>query len=891
MLVILDQFEEYFIYHGEETVEDEPFARQLAAAINRPNLAASFLVSLRDDALARLDRFKARIPRLFSNYLRLRPLAGEAARSAIIEPVAIWNELPAEARGGDLVSLDQGLVTAVVEEVGRGRVRLNEGGRGGAERGEAGIEAPFLQLVMTRVWEQEIGSGSRVLRARTLSDLGGAEAIVRGHLDRVMGELSAEEQRICGLIFPHLVTPSGAKIAHTVADLAGLAEVGPGQMERLLARISGSGMRLLAPVAPTDAVGTVRYEIYHDALAQAMLEWRRHWVEEREREEMEAESEQQRMELEKERRTARRLRWLAFGLTAFMILAVAAMGFAWFQMQKAEDSARRAQEQEEQAKAVGQRATRLATDLQAAVDAKAREERQRLEAEARAAELAGESERAAELRQEVASSRRESEERAQILADLGTALGAGGTVGETELAKLAERQLSAFREERDKERARAEEAEQKLAAADAELRAERDPEQTRAGEAEERLAVVQAQLTAARGTIKNLRRQAAVARPKVSQDLDQDKCYVTAFKQPLLWATSGVWSEDGKQLLVVDAMKGEILGISPSDGVILSWPEVAASLGAKVFQPQSPAQLRSSENHSSLLQNQETVEILSLNTSFEHVNTIHPQTESTSASESVAVETDANKIVSIYDHATMGEGILAFGRIEGPDAEYYNAFVHFGNSSRQQIFYRIANEEATSVMCLRNLHCLTSIQSVGFVLLFDVRPEIGRVQLGGGRFQTLPFFPGDFQVLPDLRNLPKSSPRRATTIYQRLEATATVVGLYASGGQLYILGKEAMAKSGKTAWWIVEVSPHDGVELSRALLPTGAAHLSVIPGDRHWAIIEKDSVQGVGMHHVPYMDTRSMVLVPAAWMENLPASPLGGVQREATSVLCSRLGF
>lgn len=267
LLVILDQFEEYFLYHGEDGVEGDPFVRQLAAAVNRPVLAASFLVSLRYDALARLDRFKGRIPRLFSNYLRLRPLAGEAAREAIVEPVAVYNQLPEASRGSDPVRLEPQLVAAVVEGVRRGRVRLGGGGRG-AEEGEAGIEAPFLQLVMTRVWEKELGSGSRALRAQKLMDLGGAAAIVEGHLDRVMVELSAAEHRICERIFQHLVTPSGAKIAHTTADLTGLAEVETGRMERLLTRITGSGMRLLTPVAPADAVEAVRYEIYHDALAQ-----------------------------------------------------------------------------------------------------------------------------------------------------------------------------------------------------------------------------------------------------------------------------------------------------------------------------------------------------------------------------------------------------------------------------------------------------------------------------------------------------------------------------------------------------------------------------------------------------------------------------------------------
>src|SRR5207237_8508287 len=41
--VILDQFEEYFLYH-----EDDPFAAELAAAISEPGLRANFLLGLRE---------------------------------------------------------------------------------------------------------------------------------------------------------------------------------------------------------------------------------------------------------------------------------------------------------------------------------------------------------------------------------------------------------------------------------------------------------------------------------------------------------------------------------------------------------------------------------------------------------------------------------------------------------------------------------------------------------------------------------------------------------------------------------------------------------------------------------------------------------------------------
>ena len=89
LLLVLDQAEEYFLYHGEET----GFARELPELVTRPGLRVRVLLALRDDALAKLDRFKGRIPNLFANYLRLDHLDRRAARDAIIEAVERYNEL------------------------------------------------------------------------------------------------------------------------------------------------------------------------------------------------------------------------------------------------------------------------------------------------------------------------------------------------------------------------------------------------------------------------------------------------------------------------------------------------------------------------------------------------------------------------------------------------------------------------------------------------------------------------------------------------------------------------------------------------------------------------------------------------------------------------------
>ena len=94
LLVILDQFEEYFLYHPDEK-GDGTFAAEFPRAVNRANLRVNFLVSVREDTLAKLDRFKGHIPDLFENFLRIEHLDQESAKSAIEGPIEKYNELHA----------------------------------------------------------------------------------------------------------------------------------------------------------------------------------------------------------------------------------------------------------------------------------------------------------------------------------------------------------------------------------------------------------------------------------------------------------------------------------------------------------------------------------------------------------------------------------------------------------------------------------------------------------------------------------------------------------------------------------------------------------------------------------------------------------------------------
>jgi formylglycine-generating enzyme required for sulfatase activity len=440
VFVVLDQFEEYFLYHSEETATvREPFARELATAVKTRGLPVSFLLGLRDDALARLDRFKVLIPDLFVNYLRLEPLSEEQAERAVREPVREYNE----TAEGPAVEIEDDLVAAVLEQVRKGEVEVGPGGRGRVSGKLAGIEAPYLQLVMTRIWEHEQRVGSSILRASTLTTLGGARKIVQDHLGQTMESLSEDERGICVHMFQHLVTPSGTKIAHSAADLAKWAGEPVGTLERLLMRLSGTGMRILVSVAPVDAVGAERYEIYHDALGQAMLDWRERRV-----------GDEQRAEITKWRR-------LVVGLVVAMVLALVAVGVAWVQYGKAKDNAARAAEKEQEAQKSAEEAraqTQVATDLTRELQEE-RDEQARKDVEA--LELAGKFDEAEKLR--VAAAER-SQSLEQRLGDLDATVESRAG----DLSTLQSR-LQEMTAERDAERMRSERAATQLTAARTEI--------------------------------------------------------------------------------------------------------------------------------------------------------------------------------------------------------------------------------------------------------------------------------------------------------------------------------------------------------------------------------------------------------------------------------------
>ncbi|HEY0320941.1 MAG TPA: hypothetical protein VGC66_08325 [Pyrinomonadaceae bacterium] len=280
LYIILDQFEEYFLYPQKEGKGS--FAYEFPRAVNNPGLRVNFLVSLRDDWLSKLDRFKTDIPHLFDNYLRIERLGRLATRSAIEKPIAKYNELRIK-KGLQPAVIEDGFSERVINQLSKLADENVHGvsGQGvaqdsvqGAAVTETGIQTPYLQLVLKRLWNEAAQHEPPILRVEMLDDPERAKKIVQSHVDEVMESLEEGQRREMSKVFYHLVTPSGTKIAQKASDLAVFAGVPESELVKVLDLLTTKESGILTQVAPAPGQeNKPRYEIAHDVLAYAVLAW------------------------------------------------------------------------------------------------------------------------------------------------------------------------------------------------------------------------------------------------------------------------------------------------------------------------------------------------------------------------------------------------------------------------------------------------------------------------------------------------------------------------------------------------------------------------------------------------------------------------------------------
>jgi len=308
VLVILDQFEEYFLYRERERMP--ALDRALGTLAARRDLPLHLLFGVRDDALHQLDQLRAFVPGILDTTIELRSLNDAGIQEAIRGPIERYNEN--YRKNESPIAIEDRLVTTLIRQLKEADTTMSKGRVTRADEGR--VELPYLQLALTKLWTAEHGALATAMRESTLvGQLGGVGRIVRDHVHSVMGHLDAQEQVLCAKMFDRLVTAIGGKIAYPTAALAAPEVVGPGvsqqEVEAVLNKLTPKEARIIKPVV---AGGLPGYEIFHDVLGLPVLEWKRDF-----------EARQKEAALAREaRRPMRRLRALSYVLLIGIIVGL-----------------------------------------------------------------------------------------------------------------------------------------------------------------------------------------------------------------------------------------------------------------------------------------------------------------------------------------------------------------------------------------------------------------------------------------------------------------------------------------------------------------------------------------------------------------------------------------
>jgi Novel STAND NTPase 1 len=271
LLVMLDQFEEYFVYRAHEP-EPGHLAGQLAACINRADLPANFVIAVREEAYAGLgDLFQGRIHNVYGNYLDIQYLDRASAEEAIRKPVYdVYNLQP----GVQKVTIEDALVSDVLDQLpARPQAHAPDGQAAVANGDSDGyVATPLLQLVMRAIWRHDVEqAGVHTLRRETLDRLEGVEHIVDTHLKGALAGLDESERTTAIDVFDHLVTPSGGKIAEPISLLAQRTGHDEDEVRKVLEALDDKRIVRSVPAPPgEDPQRFRRYEIVHDVLAPAI---------------------------------------------------------------------------------------------------------------------------------------------------------------------------------------------------------------------------------------------------------------------------------------------------------------------------------------------------------------------------------------------------------------------------------------------------------------------------------------------------------------------------------------------------------------------------------------------------------------------------------------------
>ena len=323
------------------------------------------------------------------------------------------------------------------------------------------------------------------------------------------------------------------------------------------------------------------------------------------------------------------------------------------------------------------------------------------------------------------------------------------------------------------------------------------------------------------------------------------------------WTNSGTWTPDGSELLLIDSLYRAVVRYSPTGRALGTLPAPMSVALKNKFYPSAGKGVGADlilEVGDSLLVLDERYNPKSIT--------------------NVVGTWGKGKLnmAGLFQWAPLGSGeVIGIGDIQGPSEEQYTgAFLRFPLSNPaapkvlrsfsikdpERIFYRTGYPYAAT---LGRLGYFLSMENVMSIYASDE----------SGNLRRLNAFPAELKLAPTVpafKNRDDFAPLMAA-----IEKSTMPAGLYAWEGALYVLSRTPFGSQG-TRWSLVKIDPMRDEVTGTSVIPSNADHLTVIPGPREWAFIEKGPVKAWGLQAIP-----KVLFVPSALLRGVLKKNLCGL--------------
>jgi uncharacterized protein YjbI with pentapeptide repeats len=252
VVLVFDQFEEFFIRFRDNPKVREAFIELIAAIAGDRRVAGHKVFSLREDYLAEMDEFRSRLPKLFDHEYRLRAMTAYGVRQAIARPLDVAG-----------VAYEPRLLTGLVDRLSDLR-----------------FDSVMLQILCDEVYHraearaQAAGRTKLELRASDLDEVGEIDEVFREYLDAATAKLDDDQQLVARAVLHCLMTQEFTKQALRLVDFDNaVARLEHDEVATALAVLEAH--RLIRKDERGQEIGEVEawYELTHERLVGTITDW------------------------------------------------------------------------------------------------------------------------------------------------------------------------------------------------------------------------------------------------------------------------------------------------------------------------------------------------------------------------------------------------------------------------------------------------------------------------------------------------------------------------------------------------------------------------------------------------------------------------------------------